>query len=80
MILFITLMPMELNLTRSIFSIFEGGSRLACNMSKCQLAPIHCDEDHMNWAMEYFSCTVMGFPMHYMGIPLSINNLAGVDP
>jgi hypothetical protein len=48
-------------------------------MSKFQLAPIHCDEGHLNLAMEYFSCTVMGFPVRYMGIPLSINSLAGVD-
>jgi hypothetical protein len=38
MILFVALVATDLQLVRCIFNIFEGASRLACNMAKCQLS------------------------------------------
>jgi hypothetical protein len=75
MIVFLTSAAPDLELTRNILDVFEGASRLACSMNKCQLALIHCEVSHLELATQFHSCTVMGFPLCYLGIPLSVTSL-----
>jgi hypothetical protein len=44
-----SLSPVEedLDVARAIFDLFAWSSGLVCNMSKCQLAPIRCNEDQV---------------------------------
>jgi hypothetical protein len=41
-------------------------------MGKCQLAPIRYSEGDLSLMMEYFSCAVVDFPLHYFGFTLSV--------
>jgi hypothetical protein len=65
----------DLELAMSILKIFEGASGLACNMSKCQLALIQCEASHIELATQFLPCSVTNFPLHYLGIPLSVTSL-----
>jgi hypothetical protein len=65
----------DLELARGILKIFESASGLACNMSKCQLAPIHYEAGHIELATQFLPCLVANFPLRYLGIPLSVTIL-----
>jgi hypothetical protein len=74
LILFISPSARDLQRTRSILSMFEDASGLACNLDKCQMAPIGCEEEHLVVAADEFPCQI-AFPMKYLGIPLSATKL-----
>jgi hypothetical protein len=42
---FISSIAQDLQMARSMLSLFEGASVLGCNMNKCQMAPIRCDAE-----------------------------------
>jgi hypothetical protein len=63
----------DLQLTRSLLSWFEKASGLSCNFSKCQMAPIRCDEEHLAVAAAEFPCQLVSFLIKYLGIPLSVS-------
>jgi hypothetical protein len=44
-------------------------------MSKCQLALIRCDEDQVASALAVFPCSLVEYPMKYLGIPLLATRL-----
>jgi hypothetical protein len=75
LIMFITPVAFDISLTSGILELFEGASGLRCNLSKCQIAPIRCDETQVNLATSYFPCAVVEFPIRYLGIPLSVTKL-----
>jgi hypothetical protein len=62
-------------MTRCIFSIFEGALRLGCNVSKCQMVPIHCSLDKIELVSSLFPCQVVEFLMKYLNISLSVGKL-----
>jgi hypothetical protein len=45
LVLFVCPNARDLQLIRSVFNIFEGASGRGCNLAKCQLTPIRCDEE-----------------------------------
>lgn len=53
----------------------KHASGLTCNMSKCQMAPIRCQQEQIDLATSLFPCTCSDFPLKYLGIPLSVNEL-----
>jgi hypothetical protein len=65
----------DLQLLRRIFIIFAGGSRLECNMDKCQMEAIRCDDTQKELAAATFPCQQVEFPLKYLGIPLSTGKL-----
>jgi hypothetical protein len=75
LIMFIATVASDLSLASRIFDVFEGASRLRCNLSKCQIAPIRCEESQVNLATSFSPCAVVEFPIRYLGIPLSITSL-----
>jgi hypothetical protein len=75
LILFTKPREQDLRLLKSIFDIFHGASGLGYNLSKCQFAPIRCDEAHLQLATATFPCQVVDLPIRYLGIPLSVHKL-----
>jgi hypothetical protein len=65
----------DLKLVRSILDVFERASGMGCNMGKCQIAPIRCDAEQVTNVLAVFPCSLMEFPMKYLGIPLSVTKL-----
>jgi hypothetical protein len=63
---------------KSTFDTFRGASGLGYNLSKCQFAPIRCDETHLLMATTSFPCQVVEFAVRYLGIPLSVHQLPKV--
>jgi hypothetical protein len=68
-------MASDLHMIRCIFSIFEGASRLSCNMGKCRMAPIRCSDTQRELVVSLFPCQVVEFPIKYLGVPLSFTKL-----
>ena len=75
LIMFISPEESDINLIKEILGLFEGASGLACNMSKCQIVPIRCQQQHIDLAQACFPCIISGFPLKYLGIPLSPHKL-----
>jgi hypothetical protein len=65
----------DLHLVRHILEVFEKTSGLGCNMGKCQLAPIRCDVEQVASVLATFPCSLVEFPMKYLGIHLSVTTL-----
>jgi hypothetical protein len=63
LIVFLKPVPHDLQLLQGIFNLFQGSSRLGYNLSKCQMAPIRCDDGHVQLPMEFFPCQVVQFPL-----------------
>jgi hypothetical protein len=76
--LFLSPVATELQTTYNIFRVFQGAFGLMCNLSKCQIAPIRCEANHLELVALYFPCSVVDFPLCYLGIPLSISSLPKV--
>jgi hypothetical protein len=62
-IMFLALVAVDLSLANSIFQMFECALGLVCNMSKCQIAPIHCGTDLLNLATSFFPHVMVEFPI-----------------
>jgi hypothetical protein len=75
LVLFVCPNAWDLLLVRSKFNIFEGASDLGCNLAKCQLMPIRCNQEERQLALESFPCQLADFPVRYLGIPLSVSKL-----
>jgi hypothetical protein len=58
---------------KKMFSFFFDEQ--ACNLSKCQQAPIRCDANQVQLATSIFPCQVTEFPIKYLSLPLSISKL-----
>jgi hypothetical protein len=50
-IMFVALSGRDLSMVKTIFDIFEGASGLGCNLAKCQVGPIRCNEDQVQAAV-----------------------------
>jgi hypothetical protein len=47
MVLFLSLVARDLLLTKCILSLFEKASGLGCNMGKCQMVLIRCEDNQV---------------------------------
>jgi hypothetical protein len=54
LVLFVRPNAPDLQLIQSIFTMFEGASGLGCNLAKCQLTSIQCDEGQFQLALNSF--------------------------
>lgn len=75
LVLFLTPTATYLQLTKEILKVFEGASGLACSMAKCHIAPIRCQQEHIEVTQQHFPCILTEFPIKYLGIPLSTSKL-----
>jgi hypothetical protein len=71
MVFFLSPDPGELQMMKNILMIFEGTSGLECNVHKCELAPIQCNDVHVLVALHTFPCWSMEFPVNYLGMQIS---------
>jgi hypothetical protein len=67
MVVFIHPATSDLGLIRGIFTLFEGASRLACNIAKC-----HMVKTKSSLPPPCFPCQVVDLLMTYLGMPLSV--------
>jgi hypothetical protein len=74
-VLFISPKVLDLQLLHQIFAIFAGASGLQCNVNKCQMAVIRCDDSQKEAAAQAFPCQQVEFLIKYLGIPLSTGRL-----
>jgi hypothetical protein len=65
----------DLSMVRTIYGIFEGASKLSCNMAKCQVAPIRCSEEQIQAALASFPYQSTEFPITYLGMSLLVFKL-----
>jgi hypothetical protein len=56
LIIFLNPVSQDIHLFRSILDIYVGAFVLTCNMSKCQLAAIRCDEEQTQLTTPLFLC------------------------
>jgi hypothetical protein len=75
LMLFVCLNAQDHQLIRSVFNMYEGASGVGCNLAKCQLTPIHCNEEQTKLALGSFSCQRADFLVKYLGIPLLVSKL-----
>jgi hypothetical protein len=54
LMLFVAPRELDLQVTRTVLSLFESASGLSCNMAKCQLALIRCLEEQTVSAIALF--------------------------
>jgi hypothetical protein len=75
-ILFLSPVLGDLQITRTIFDLFWDASGLACNLGKCQILPIRYSADQLLVASNMLPCPVVEFPIKYLGIPLALGKLS----
>lgn len=63
---------------RALFTVlqhFGSTTGLCLNMSKCMVAPIRCSSLNLEEILEGFGGQRVGFPMIYLGLPLTLGRL-----
>jgi hypothetical protein len=75
LVLFISPRVQGLQQLRQIFDILEDASGLGCNVNKCQMAAIRCDDSQKQLASSTFPFQQVNFPIKYFGMPLSTSKL-----
>jgi hypothetical protein len=74
-VLFFSPSLQDLQLTTTIFDLFKSSSGLCCNVGKCQIVLLRCDEAQIQLAHEQFPCPIKEFPIQYLGMPMSTGKL-----
>jgi hypothetical protein len=72
LILFLSPVESDLHITKCILAMFEKALGLSCNLGKCQIAPIRCDDEQVQMVHGTFPCLITSFPVKYLGLPLSV--------
>jgi hypothetical protein len=75
LILFLSPVESDMHITKHILAMFEKASGLGCNLGKCHIAPIRCDEEQVQLVTDVFPCPIVSFPVKYLGLPLSVCKL-----
>jgi hypothetical protein len=70
MVVFVSLVEMDLLLIKAILGLFFRVMGLVANYVKSQAFPIHCDAQHMDLISELLGCVVASFPYTYLRVPL----------
>lgn len=60
---------------RGILDFFGNASGLRTNLQKCSIAPIACSDQQVERIRGIFPAQVVGFPIQYLGMPLSVRSL-----
>jgi hypothetical protein len=74
-VLFLSVSLQDLQLTTTIFDLFKSLSGLCCNVGKCQIIPIRCDDAQVQLAHDLYPCPIKEFLIQYLGMPLSTGKL-----
>jgi hypothetical protein len=72
LILFPSPVESNLQIAKRILAMFEKASELSYNLSKCQIAPIRCDDEQVQMVNDAFPCPIASFRVKYLGLPLSV--------
>ena len=71
-VVFIKPTPVELEVSKSILSMFGEASGLRINMRKSAALPIRCNDQEINMASQELGCPRGSFPIKYLGLPLTL--------
>jgi hypothetical protein len=61
MVLFLSPVDANLQVNKCILSMFEMASGLVCNLGKCQIVPICCNDSQVQLMHDLFSCPITEF-------------------
>jgi hypothetical protein len=75
LILFLSSVATDLQFFKCILVVFENASGLGCNLGKCQIVLIRCDESQVQLVQQLFPCPITQFPIKYLGLPLSVGKI-----
>jgi hypothetical protein len=62
-----------------LLKLFGDASGLHCNLTKSSVSPIHCEGVDLQPIMDILGCLVEGFPIQYLGLPLSVVRLSKAE-
>ena len=65
----------DLEVVNDILDKFGQATGLKINVSKCQVAPIHCQDIDLDHILQPFEGQRVSFPLTYLGLPLSLGRL-----
>lgn len=69
----------DLRAIKSLLQLFGESSGLFANLDKSTATPIHCDDEDVQRIHGILNCQIQGFPVRYLGVPLSIFKLRKAD-
>ena len=78
-VVFVTQLEANLHTIKAILEVFGCASGLFSSLEKSVVTPMHCTESDMLRVQEILACGVAEFPIHYLGIPLSVYKLKCAD-
>jgi hypothetical protein len=70
-VIFLSLVVLDLVMIRAILDLFRQASGLATNINKSKAFPIRCDEERLSVITHTLGCQCADFPCTYLGVPLS---------
>jgi hypothetical protein len=65
----------EANAIKEILAIFGEASGLQTNLGKCSVTEIFGAAEHIEGIRDILQCQVLGFPIRYLGLPLSTSKI-----
>lgn len=74
-VIFINPVQSEVTALFSILGNFGEATGLKLNLEKCMVAPIRCSELNLDSILETFTGRRVGFPLTYLGLPLTLGRL-----
>jgi hypothetical protein len=75
LVVFISPKHQDLFMLRQVLDMFQESSSLGCNLAKCQMVAIRCNEEQITRSAEAFPYQLVQFPVKYLGLPLSVFKL-----
>lgn len=65
----------EVSALMEILQLFGEATGLKLNQEKCTVAPIRCTEIDLEEVLQNFQGTIVGFPMTYLGLPITTTRI-----
>jgi hypothetical protein len=65
----------DIDLMVGILQLFGKASGLKTSIQKSSVSPIQCSSTYMETIQKHIPCQIEGFPLKYLGLPLSLKKL-----
>jgi len=76
---FVNPLKEDAEVLKEVFAAFGEASGLCKNLDKSGEYPIRCEAINLDTVLQSLPCQVKCFPCTYLGLPLSIRKLKGVE-
>jgi hypothetical protein len=74
-VIFLRPAAFDIDLMGEILQLSGQASGLKTNIQKSSVAPIQCSATDMETIQQHIPCQIEGFPLKYLGLPLSLKKL-----